>query len=163
MLSVPLVVTFPIIATFHGKMRWVILNLASIGKNILSVSYKTWNFLAHFFGRHECCKYIHHVVGSLAKWFYWLPWIWLEQWVKSRCVQSLKALWNIWNTSLLMLYSYRALQSMILSGSFILLNNSVVGFSPSPNQLNLSIYYLFNICTLQNLSNVVMVTQKWKV
>jgi hypothetical protein len=42
-----------------------------------------------------------------------------------------------------MLDSYCALQSMILSGSFILLNNSVVGFSPSPNQLNLSIYYLF--------------------
>ncbi|CAK9201516.1 unnamed protein product [Sphagnum troendelagicum] len=44
-LSVPLVVTFPIIATFHGKMRWVILNLASIGKNILSSMILSGSFI----------------------------------------------------------------------------------------------------------------------
>jgi hypothetical protein len=44
-LSVPLVVTFPIIATFHGKTRWVILNLASIGKNILSSMILSGSFI----------------------------------------------------------------------------------------------------------------------
>jgi hypothetical protein len=105
-LSVPLILAYPGIATLHGWVLWVILNLASIVKTFFSVrcctplscferatQFATIHFYSQFysfFGKHMWIITLHidinSVISGLRQWLLFVELLEAARTVLTRCL-----------------------------------------------------------------------------